>query len=106
MSRPAFILYSRRHGFAGSSDWLRSPCERCVVFHQLAAASRAAKNLAYHQRCAVEVVNCESPPRRFSLRHRQSMACLAHRRELDDTIRSMIAAGVLVTSAKNHRYGY
>jgi hypothetical protein len=105
MSRPAFLLHSK-HGFATPTRWIKSPSNRCIVFHDLAAARRAAKNLACYQRCAIEVINCERPRRGFSIRHVQSMACLVRRRELDTAIQQLASAGVLVTTATSHHYGY
>ncbi len=103
--RPAYVLFARHHGFGTPTGWRKLPT-RCVVFRQLAAARTAARNLAHWQRAAVEIINCHRPRRGFNVRQVQSLSCLAHRRELTAEIAKYERAGVLVTTAKHHRFGY
>jgi hypothetical protein len=85
--------------------WSPTPY-RAIVFKQRAAANKAAKAAAIRYGCSVDVVNAESPPRRFSTRHQQSMQTLANRKGIDAFIERCVSDGVLILGESNARRVY
>jgi len=102
----SFVVHNRSFGYLGRTGWVAGPTN-CVTFASHATARSAAKAAATRYGCTVSVIKAASPPRRMTVREKQSMACRANKAALDKEIAMYVAAGTLKTSVPHGRkYGY